>query len=1438
MTLNQTIKHYPLSSPQLDLWFNQVLHPDVPLYNIGGYVRIEGAISPARFEKALNQVIEENDALRIILHEGESLPTQTFAENVGIQLDFQDFSETENAHNSALKWIEQAFVKPFQLYDGLLFQFALCKVSERCYYWLKKYHHLIVDGWAISLIVQRVAVAYNALSIGKTSEPTNFAYHDFIQKDQAYLESEEFVKAKHYWQNKYREVPEPLLVHRYASQILGKTAESQRSTLCLKRAFYTQLNEFAEEYQVSPFHVILGALYCYFLRTSDREDLSIGLLIWNRGSAAFQQTVGLFVGVNPAWFRFGTDLNFVELVEKISNELQQDYRHQRFPIGEINQQIGPHKLLFDLTLSYAKHDFDTHFNGNRARTFHLTNGFIQNALAIFIEEFQQPDDVNVYFEYNFGFFDEAEIERLKARFEFLLGEIIQKPSVPVRALQIMPDAELKKILREWNDTATDFPRDKTIVDLFEEQVDKTPDAIAVVFENQQLTYQELNTKANQLAHYLQALGVKPEVLVGICIERSIAMVIGLLGILKAGGAYVPLEPAYPKARLGFMLIDSQVSVLLTQSDLTEKLSETTARLVCLDVEVETLSRLSSENIRSGVEPENLAYVIYTSGSSGKPKGTLIIHQGLVNYLSWSLEHYQVASGLGAPVHSPIGFDATITSLFLPLLAGQRILLLPTSAEPDAILAAIHSFQNWSFVKLTPAHLEILNTLLPEELSGKTRFLILGGEALFGSNLSLWRIGAPETRIINEYGPTEAVVGCCVYEVDANTPRKGAVPIGRPIANTQLYILDKFLQPLPIGVPGELYIGGAGVARGYLNRPELTAEKFICNPFSEAPNWLRRAKDSRLYKTGDLARFSNDGHIEYLGRIDNQVKIRGFRIELSEIEAVLVTHPDVSDAVVIAREDEPGEKRLLAYIVSELIPTRIPYQTKCLLKYEDKMVSLQTVEICTTGALLEGDMSFEKGKEISLLLQLPGEEQTCWLKGRIAYLRRSTAGVEFKLTPQEQVLMEKGVTYELENKGFLNFLQYSLRDKLRQALEEKLPSYMVPSDFVLLMSLPLTPNGKIDRRALSQLSVSYQLSDKTFVAPRTPDEELLAGIWASVLNVERVGVHDNFFELGGHSLLAVSLLAQIEQQFGKHLPLAALFQGATIAELARLLKPSIDTTNQWAPLVAIQPHGSKRPCVAGAGGNVLYFHQLARHLGEEQPFYGLQAVGLDGKTAPDTRVEDMASRYIQEIQAVQQMPYLLGGYSFGADVALEMSKQLQLKGQKVARLFIFDSTVPLNQPIGLDWDEAQWIMDIARIIERLLNKNLNLSLMDFQQLEPTAQVDLLYHTLADNDWAISKKQLYGLLKTFKANCQAEYVPQDIQSVPITLFIAEEMITETASGLEMELLRERLKQQADWGWSQYASGPVDVHVVPGDHYTMMSQPHVQVLAEKLRVCLDKV
>jgi len=510
--------------------------------------------------------------------------------------------------------------------------------------------------------------------------------------------------------------------------------------------------------------------------------------------------------------------------------------------------------------------------------------------------------------YNTEALDDDSIARMLDQFTTFLRSIVTDPKGRVAYLPLLSEPERRKILVEWNDTQADYPKDKCIHQLFEAQVERTPDVVAVVYEDKQLTYRELNAKANQLAHYLQKLGVGPEVLVGIFVERSLEMMVELLGILKAGGAYVPLDPAYPKERLAFMLSDSQVSVLLTQEKLVAGLPEQGAYAICLDTGWGVISQESEENLNSGVNPANLAYIIYTSGSTGKPKGTMIVHQGLVNYLSWCIKAYAVADGVGSPVHSSIGFDATITSLFSPLLVGRRVVFLSEKQEIEALSAVLCSQSNFSLVKITPAHLVLLSELLPsKQAAGQTRALIIGGEALSKKSISFWQTYAPETRLINEYGPTETVVGCCIYEVPTQTSQSGLVPIGRPIANTQLYILDRSLQPVPIGVAGELHIGGDGLARGYLNRTELTTQKFIPNPFSNEPG-------ARLYKTGDLARYLPDGNIEFLGRIDNQVKIRGFRIELGEIEAVLRQNRAVQDAVVIDQEYDPGDKRLVAYVV--------------------------------------------------------------------------------------------------------------------------------------------------------------------------------------------------------------------------------------------------------------------------------------------------------------------------------------------------------------------------------------------------------------------------------------------------------------------------------------------------------------------------------------------
>jgi amino acid adenylation domain-containing protein len=453
--------------------------------------------------------------------------------------------------------------------------------------------------------------------------------------------------------------------------------------------------------------------------------------------------------------------------------------------------------------------------------------------------------------------------------------------------------------------------------LFEAQVERTPDAVAVAYKDERLTYRELNRRADQLAHHLRALGAGPETLIGICMERAPEMMVGLIGILKAGAGYLPLDPSYPAERLAYMLEDARTPVVLAQRRISDKVSGHTAKVICVDEDWPEIERESGENLENGPEPDHLAYVIYTSGSTGKPKGVMIHHRGLANYLSWAARYYRMSEGAGTLVHSPIGFDLTITTLLAPLLVGQRVVLLPEGPGIEELARALGAGKDYTLVKITPTHLEALAHMLPgDELAGRVRVLVVGGEMLKWEHIAAWRTYAPATRIVNEYGPTETVVGCCIYEVTGDV-QSGSVPIGRAIDNMDMHLLGSDLQPVPPGEIGELYIGGVALARGYLNQPEITREKFICRSSNGDAG-------ARLYKTGDLARRLPDGNLEYLGRTDHQVKIRGYRIELGEIEVALGRHPDVRDCAVVAREDGSAGastslstgKRLVAYVVGK------------------------------------------------------------------------------------------------------------------------------------------------------------------------------------------------------------------------------------------------------------------------------------------------------------------------------------------------------------------------------------------------------------------------------------------------------------------------------------------------------------------------------------------
>ncbi|MEH2232807.1 MAG: amino acid adenylation domain-containing protein [Nostoc sp.] len=908
-------EHPPLSFSQERLWFIQQLQPDSSTYNVSFAFRLQGLLNISALKDSLNEIIQRHEALRTTFLASENQPVQIITPNLNLTLpvvDLQELSERER-ETQVLQLVKNEVEQPYDLEQGSLLRFSLVQLGKNEHVLLLGVHHIVFDGWSEGVLWRELTALYAAFSTGKSSPLPELPiqYADFAVWQRQWLQGEVMETQLNYWKQQLAGSP-PLLelpTDRVRSPM--QTNRGGIKHFGLNYHLTQKLKSLSQQSGATLFMTLLAGFVTLLSRYSNQQDILIGSPIANRNRSEIESVIGFFVNILVLRTDVSGNPSFWELLQRVRQVAMEAYSHQDVPFEQVVEALQPERNLSYSPLFQVMFVLQNtppgklELPGLTLTPLEIENPTAKYDLTLLMTETEQG--LTASLEYNSDLFDRATITRMAGHFQTLLEGIVANPQQRVSELPLLTIPERHQLLVEWNDTQAEYPLDKCIHQLFEEQVEQTPDAVAVVFADQELTYRELNHQANKIAHYLQALGVEPEVLVGICMERSIQMVVALLGILKAGGAYVPLDPAHPQERLRFMLSDSQVSVLLTQEKLVSRLSKNKTDVVCVDTAWGLISQESEHNPISDIKPENLAYVIYTSGSTGRPKGTLIVHQGLVNYLTWATKTYTV-NGCGAPVNSSIGFDATITSLFSPLLVGQKVVLLPEEQEIEALSGALRSYSNFSLVKITPAHLDILNQLLVNnEAEGQARALIVGGEALSGKSLSFWRSYAPSTRLINEYGPTETVVGCCVYEVTDRTSLSDWVPIGRPIFNTQLYILDRYLEPVPVGVPGELHIGGAGVARGYINRPELTEAKFIPNPFSQE-------KGARLYKTGDLARYLPDGNIEFLGRIDNQVKIRGFRIELEEIEAVLSQHPDLREVVVIARPDQLGNPRLVAYFV--------------------------------------------------------------------------------------------------------------------------------------------------------------------------------------------------------------------------------------------------------------------------------------------------------------------------------------------------------------------------------------------------------------------------------------------------------------------------------------------------------------------------------------------
>ena len=927
---------FPLSEAQKQLWILAKLSEDGSRsYNDPAALLLRGRLDASALQQALEHIIARHESLRTSFDETGAQqvvhPWQALAHAQMTQLTRVDLSAEDDPEEALEGWLLNHNQRLFDFVHGPLFEASLIKLAAERHVLVLSAHHIMSDGPSMATVLNEIMMVYTALRTGGSAElEPPLQYRDFVAWQQGQTDTDVMIQHEAYWLQQFAGPLPSLALPSDRPRPAVQTYHGAREWLDIEPRLWQALRKVGSAHG-STLYMVLIAVYAVLLhRLSGQDRVIIGAPYTGRGLEGGDTLVGYCIHLLPIDCRLDEQMRFSDYLRRIRGTLLDAYEHQDYPFARLIDKLHLQRDMSRPPL------LSTIFNLERQPG-------VQEAAELQVEIYPQPisyarvdltltvnlRDTEMLLEcdYNTDLFEDSTIQRLLGQYQTLLEAVAINPEQDVARLPLLTASEQRTQLQTWNQTEP-AASPGCLHTALEAQVTQYPDRIALIETDESVwTYSDLNRRANQVAHYLRSLGVGPDQRVGICLERSCHLLVAILGVLKAGGAYVPMDPGYPGARLALMLSDAEATVLLTQATLDSlpELQHQDVEICCLDRDRAVIHGQPDSNLVCATQPGHLAYVIYTSGSTGKPKGVMIAHHALMNYLEWAVQAYQVADGEGAPVLGSIGFDATITSLFVPLLAGRPVVLLPEGRELEALTSAYAAQRTFSFVKLTPAHLEILNTIragadhanaAAASRTNLTRYLVLGGEALAGTALEPWfqSESHPETdlRAVNEYGPTETVVGCCTYEVCG--PVSGAVPIGRPIQGARLYILDSHLQLAPPGVVGELYIGGVGLARGYLGQPELTASTFIPDPFAADPQDGDMAEPgARLYKTGDLARYLPDGNLVFVGRADRQVKLHGFRIELGEIEAILAELPEVREAVVMVREDQPGAPRLVAYV---------------------------------------------------------------------------------------------------------------------------------------------------------------------------------------------------------------------------------------------------------------------------------------------------------------------------------------------------------------------------------------------------------------------------------------------------------------------------------------------------------------------------------------------
>lgn len=1050
----RSIEGFQISPQQKRLWLLQSETNHQP-YRVQGAVLLEGNIQDAILEKAIHNVLAKYEILRTSFPTlaGMTVPLQVIQDESSIKINYHDWQKSENQQIKVDSLFQYHNKLYFDLDKGFNGQIDIIKTSANKYILLLVISAICADRVSLHHLLRDISETYHAYSEELELEDTPLQYADIAAWQNELFLGEEAETARHFWQNKklsklgIGKLPNEKPVDKeriFEPQVISIEFDSDTAA---------NITATAQKQAIDISTFLMACWQILLWRLTNKSEPVLALCCDGRNYAELQPAVGLLAKYIPVVIELKDEYKFSDILKQLDKQISDISQWQDF--FDLEECFAEAKKSHQVPFLPFAFEFLSQPSKFYAGEVSFSIQKIYNCIERFKSKlffWYEGDSLAAELYYDSNLFNQEQIERLAAQFQTLLTSVINHPETAISQLEILSFKERQQLLVDFNDTKITPVPYQCIHHWIEAQATRTPDNIAIIFEDKKLTYQELNTKANQLAHHLVSQGVQAETVVALCLERSLDVVIGLLGILKAGAAYLPLEPSLPTEALVFRLQDAQASVLLTQRHLVDKIQQNKVQVICIDADVS--DELPQNNILSSATSDNLAYVIYTSGSTGKPKGVAVEHRQLLNYINGILEKLDLPVAASFATVSTFAADLGKTAIFSALCTGGCLHIISEECAKDPVAFADYNRRySLDCLKIVPSHLSALLTgSNPEQILPRQR-LILGGEAANWELTKRVSELAPNCKIFNHYGPTETTVGVLTYPVEetSTNSRSNIVPLGRPLANTQIYLLDNYYQPVPLGVPGEIYIGGDSVARGYINQPELTAERFIPHSFN-----------SRLYKTGDLARYLPDGNLEFLGRIDDQVKLHGFRIELGEIEAILRQHPQVREVVAVVRENYPGKKLLVAYIV-----------------------------------------------------------------------------------PEEQIA---------------NLKSFELRDFVKQ----KLPEYMVPSQFISLKALPLTANGKIDRKSLPAPEAIKPELQASFVAPLTPAEVALAKIWAQLLGLEQVSIHDNFFELGGDSIISIQAIAKANQ-VGLRLTPKQIFEHQTIAKLA-LVADTISKTESEQGLV--------------------------------------------------------------------------------------------------------------------------------------------------------------------------------------------------------------------------------------------------------------------------------